>query len=367
MGRSLAAWGLGWRVVKTALAAGLAWEIATRLPGGDLPPFFAPLAAVLTMQITIVQSVSRAMQRLLGLVVGVTLGLLFAQVTGVHSWSISLVVLTALVIAIRLQLGAQAIPEAAVGAILVLVVGAATPTAFALSRIVETVVGVLVGVTVNALIIPPSYLPEVRAALAALVEATRDVLDVLASGLASGTTWESAEASLERARSLVIPLARAQEALDRADESLRFNAFGAADRKRLARYRLALEFLERTVIEVRGMARTVRDTLNVVDTVSEGQFLSSAEMSVAFGELLRCVVKALQELMQLADGPGSEARERLNGALSASMMRRREVTKGLSSNPARPDDWIRLGALLSDTDRILAELPSVASELGERG
>jgi len=53
------------QVFKTAFAAALAWLIVTsRL---DWPyPYFAPLAAILTVQVTISESVKKAWQRLLG-------------------------------------------------------------------------------------------------------------------------------------------------------------------------------------------------------------------------------------------------------------------------------------------------------------
>ncbi|MBX6341252.1 MAG: FUSC family protein, partial [Thermomicrobiaceae bacterium] len=160
-------WGLGERVIKTALAAALAWEVAvvvTRNPR----PYLAPLVAILTLQITIAQSVSRAVQRIFGVILGVVMALLVTHVIGVHVWSIALLVAVAFAVGTRLRLGPYAPPEAAITALLVMLIGSTTRIEYALVRMVDTLIGAVVGVAVNAAIVPPSYLPDVRRAVEGL-------------------------------------------------------------------------------------------------------------------------------------------------------------------------------------------------------
>src|SRR5262245_24358126 len=77
--RALFVWlrraGLGARIVKTAVAATVAWEAGQLVP--DNPqPYLAPLTAILVMQPTIAQSISYASQRALGVVIGIAVATL---------------------------------------------------------------------------------------------------------------------------------------------------------------------------------------------------------------------------------------------------------------------------------------------------
>ena len=58
------------QAAKTAIAAGLAWEVAL-LADPHSHPYFAPMAVLLVVQPTVYDSLSRAFQRVAGVVVGV--------------------------------------------------------------------------------------------------------------------------------------------------------------------------------------------------------------------------------------------------------------------------------------------------------
>src|SRR3954470_238533 len=87
--------GLGERVLKTALAAGVSWQLAVWVPGNE-HPYLAPVSAILLMQLTIAQSIDLAVQRNIGVALGVCVAVLAYAGFGVHPWSIALVVLIAL-------------------------------------------------------------------------------------------------------------------------------------------------------------------------------------------------------------------------------------------------------------------------------
>ncbi|MGI8477156.1 MAG: aromatic acid exporter family protein, partial [Thermomicrobiales bacterium] len=59
--------GLGERVVKTALAAGIAWEIGHAIHADPLP-VLAPLTAIFTIQLTLAKSLRGSVQRVLGVI-----------------------------------------------------------------------------------------------------------------------------------------------------------------------------------------------------------------------------------------------------------------------------------------------------------
>jgi uncharacterized membrane protein YgaE (UPF0421/DUF939 family) len=95
--------GIGERVLKTVLAASIAWALASLLPFGD-PPILAPLTAIFTMQATLAESVRGSVQRLLGVLFGIISAAVISQVIGLNALSIGLVVLISLSVGIRLGL-----------------------------------------------------------------------------------------------------------------------------------------------------------------------------------------------------------------------------------------------------------------------
>ena len=78
--------GIGERIVKSALAATIAWLVADQIPRENAP-FVAALTAVYTMDLTILKSLRAAGQRLAGIALGIGMAFLAAEFLGVHSWS----------------------------------------------------------------------------------------------------------------------------------------------------------------------------------------------------------------------------------------------------------------------------------------
>src|SRR5688572_2778594 len=93
--------GIGERVIKSALAAGLAWWAAYAIHDDPLP-VLAPITALFTIQYTLARSFFGSFQRLLGVGAGVSVALLLSSWLGVEWWVISLVVLISLTLGFRL-------------------------------------------------------------------------------------------------------------------------------------------------------------------------------------------------------------------------------------------------------------------------
>jgi uncharacterized membrane protein YgaE (UPF0421/DUF939 family) len=66
--------GMGERVLKTAIAVALSWELARLIPGNP-NPVLAAMTAMFSINLTIAGSVSDAIQRILGVGVGVGVAL----------------------------------------------------------------------------------------------------------------------------------------------------------------------------------------------------------------------------------------------------------------------------------------------------
>src|SRR3954465_4786398 len=112
---------LAWRsLLQTAVAATLAYLVATEVVGHPRP-FFAPVAAIVTLGITIGQRRRRAVELALGVAVGIAIADLLVLLTGPGVAAIALVVLLAMGTAVFLGSGQIFATQAAVSAVLVAV------------------------------------------------------------------------------------------------------------------------------------------------------------------------------------------------------------------------------------------------------
>ena len=214
------------QAAKTAVAAGISWFIAANVMGNRIP-VFAPLAALLTVQVTVWDSVARGLQRVLGVVVGVLVAYGFARLAGINAWSIALVIFVSLLAGRALRLGQQGSIQVPVSALLVLVLGATTG-GYALDRVLDTVVGAATGILVNLVIVPPTQLKSARREVSAFAGA----LATLLRGVAQSIVLPGADmaAHLQQARRLSDDTKAASLAVERSEAATRLNPAGRRDR-----------------------------------------------------------------------------------------------------------------------------------------
>ena len=105
-------------VVQAALAAGLSWFVAVHL-FGHRAPLFAPVAAIVCIDMTVGQRLRRAIELILGASVGLGVGALLISAIGTGPWQIAVVVALATSVAVLLDGRAVINVQAAVSAILV--------------------------------------------------------------------------------------------------------------------------------------------------------------------------------------------------------------------------------------------------------
>ncbi len=246
------------QVAKAAIATAIAWELAEALPGKS-PPVFAPLAAMLTIQVTAFESLRSAVQRTSGVVAGVLLAYAFSRFVGLHWWSIALVIFAAMALGQALALGISGSTQVPVSALLVLGLGATT-TSYAYARVLETLLGAVIGVIVSVVLVPPLHLRDSGRAVRRLAEGQAELLETIADDLRSGA-WPSPVAGrrLAVARGLTGDLARAQEAVERVGDSVRLNPRARRARPAARLYRREVDALSHIQVQVRGIARTLAD------------------------------------------------------------------------------------------------------------
>lgn len=165
------------------LASGLAYWVAQNVFGHPLP-FFAPIAAVLSLGVSGGKRARRSFELVLGAAVGVGIGDLVVSVIGGGYWQVALVVFAAIVAATFVdKAGMVAIQAASTGVLIATILPPGTTGA--LDRMVDAFVGGVIGLVVVA-VIPNSALKPVRREVSTLVSKAALVLDTVASGIERG-------------------------------------------------------------------------------------------------------------------------------------------------------------------------------------
>ena len=191
---------------KAAVAAGIAWAVAL-LADPHTRPYFAPLAVILIVQPTVYDSLSRAFQRVAGVVLGVAAALTVSHFLTPSGWSIAIIVFAGLLLGWSLRLGPQGVVQVPVSALLVFAVGSATPD-YGGRRVVETLIGSAIAV-LAVFVSPPAPAPErvVSNALTPL-HRSRDILTEIGPAIGSAWTLQQAEAWRREALGLFEATAR---------------------------------------------------------------------------------------------------------------------------------------------------------------
>lgn len=168
-----------WAIAQCALAAGVAWFVAADLL--DHPtPFFAPIAAVVSLGTSYGQRLRRVVEVTIGVAIGVFVGDLLVMQLGVGWWQLALIVGLAMSTAFLLDGGQLFVTQAAVQSIVVSTL-IPDPDA-ALTRWTDALIGGAVAL-VAATVVPAAPLrrPREQAALvvrkiSALLRTAGDVM-----------------------------------------------------------------------------------------------------------------------------------------------------------------------------------------------
>ncbi|MFF4274265.1 aromatic acid exporter family protein [Streptomyces sp. NPDC001536] len=246
---------------KAALAACVAWAVAGWWLQAPMA-FVAPWVAVVLVESTVYRSLAHGLQQVAAIAVGTVVATVVALVLDSTMITMALVLPAVLLLAQWQRLGSQGI-YAATGALFVLTDVQVT-LATSGARIAEAVFGAVVGITVNALIRPPVYLRDTRAALADAAREAREILEAVAEGLDDGD-WGSHTAGdwHERALRLGRLVDQARSAIGWSRESMRGNHRGRGTTAVCPpgkAYDDALAVLDHVAVHTAGVTRTVLET-----------------------------------------------------------------------------------------------------------
>jgi uncharacterized membrane protein YgaE (UPF0421/DUF939 family) len=172
--------GTVWPLAQQSAAAVIAWLIAVRM-AGHVDPFFAPVAAVIGLNATLGGRGSNAVRLLTGVLIGVLVGAGATWLAGSGVWTLAGATFIAMLLARVVDRARIVRAQAAVGAILVTVVGHPEQ---GWDRVVDAIIGAAVALAFSQLLFPPEPLRLLRRAettvlsrLAAGLQATADALE----------------------------------------------------------------------------------------------------------------------------------------------------------------------------------------------
>lgn len=212
---------------KTAGAAALAWYLAPLVPFAQNEySYYAPLGVLVSMYPTIARSAFSGLQTLIGLAVGIGLGLGAQALVGI---GMPRIIAVAAVVGLGVLLaGLRSLGSGrewvAIAGLFVLLLGGADPDGYSSSYLITVAFGVLVGVVVNLVVIPPLHLRQAEDRLVALRAGLGDALREMADALA-GHAFDPEPARAAATR-LADALADVREEVELADESRRYNPRG---------------------------------------------------------------------------------------------------------------------------------------------
>jgi uncharacterized membrane protein YgaE (UPF0421/DUF939 family) len=292
-----------WPILQTAGAALGAWYLAKLLLSED-EPVFASIAAVISVGATNGQRRQRAAELIGGVVLGIGVADLLVQGIGSGGWQIGVMVVLAMSVAVMVGGGPILVTEAAVSALL-LVVLEPSSTGLPPSRLLEALVGGGVALFVSALFFPPDPVILVGRSTQRIFGSLGNALEGVARALAEGDE-ERSRAALDSAREIDAELRELDEALSIGLETARFAPGRRSTRGELSRYARSARHVDYAVRNTRVLARHVLRFLRNGGSAPE-------ELSGAVADLGRAVWALANEL----DAPAGGAEVRRHAARAA--------------------------------------------------
>lgn len=333
------------QIIKTIVAGVIAWFLAALLLG-DTKPVFATIAALIVVQPSVNQSLRRGIERSVGAVVGVTIAFGMVLIFGDVAWVALVSMSSGILLAWIFKLTPATAVQISLSAMLVLALGAITPV-YASLRILETIIGALVGIIINAVVAPPVAIAPANEAVSKLGAHVAQILEDMGTVLANQTSARVLDTLYLNARALREEFNETLATLTQAQESLRYNARKKKLSHLLDRENQLMERLAILVTRVIGMARAIRD--NYDDSVLGEPTITeiSTELGKA-GHDLRLLVRDLGLPAIVAPHPATHEIPAL--------------TKPIRILSPSTENWILIGFLIENIRLVRGEITGATED-----
>lgn len=249
--------GKSWHIGQCAIAAGIAWFIASDVVHHPAP-VFAPIVAVVSLGLSYAQRLRRVAEITVGVAIGLVVADLFLALFGTGPIQITVIVVCAMTSALLLDAGGLLVTQATVQSIFVVAL-VATPGA-AVSRWLDAVIGGAVAL-VAAAVVPAAPLRRPRTQAAVVVETIATLLRDAAQCTRDGDMARAAKV-LAAARATEGPLRELQAAASEGLSVIASSPFRRADRESVRSVADLVDPLYRAMGSTRVLVRRVAVTTN---------------------------------------------------------------------------------------------------------
>ncbi|KQZ88262.1 hypothetical protein ASD62_01890 [Phycicoccus sp. Root563] len=336
-------------MAKAALATVLAWQFAVLVLHSS-NPFYAPMAALLVVDRTMVRSLGASAQRVVAVVVGMSAAWLVGSWLGVHWWSMLPVLYLALLLARWRRLGDHGIQVPTMVLLSLLTVGG-TDVEFTYLTIIETIVGGVIGVATNAIVLAPLHVQQPRDQIRSLTTRVCALLNEIAAGLREGWDTDAARKWYDTSSEIVGLAPTIQEEIETGRESMRFNPRDNLLGMEVdwAGYARTVDAIGRAQWQLSGIARTLVDAADEDDS----QPTPTKRFLDRYAEALDKVAGAISHFGLPGDEEVGAVTDYLHSAGAVLDQLGHDIRETELEDPRA---WPAYGALLLDAQRLIREL-----------
>lgn len=251
-------------ILQSAVAAALAWLVATQVVGHG-QPFFAPISALITLGLTVGERRRRAVEIAIGVAVGIAIADALVALIGTGTWQVGVVTGLAMVGATLVGGGQLLASQAGVSAALVATLQP-PDGGFDFDRFYDALVGGGVALAVSSLFLPVNPLRLVSESTGPLLDLLTATLEDIAAAL-SNRDPAAADAALAAVAEVDAHADAMRDAFEAAGDAARLSPLRRGALRELERYAVAANELGLAVENVRGLARGVTRAINLDDSV----------------------------------------------------------------------------------------------------
>ena len=317
------------QLAKAGGAAVLSWFVCLLIFPGSLPMFGA-IAALLVVQESVDQSLTKGVERVVGVLFGVSVALGAGALFGTNSWLFIAAIIVSMGVGWLLRMSATSTNQIAISAMLMIALGG-SEIDYGVERLVETAIGAAIGVTVNAIIAAPVRTDVMHAQITSLTEHAAAALDRLADALDEPRDDAWLEDMLGSARELHEERAQVHGALRRARESLRLNPRSRRHMRQLLDDDALFQRVQPIVTQVIGMSRALYDLYDPELVTDPSVIGMRQEIRRAAHDLARLGSPAV-ETEQAPEPPA--------------------LTAPYTISRPPPRHWVLIGSLMEDLRRV---------------
>ncbi|MFF3486581.1 aromatic acid exporter family protein [Streptomyces sp. NPDC002701] len=322
--------------LKAAGAALLAWALAGWWWNAPMA-LLAPWTALFLVQSTVYRSLLSALQQVVVVLTGTLLAAGALVLTHHTMAAMALALPLAVLLGNYARLGNQGL-YAPTAALFVLVQGSYSGFDI-LHRLLETLLGAVIGIAVNALVLPPVHSRQVHHVRRRLPQDCADLLHRVADGIETSYDEERARDWYDGAVRLADVVTELRTARSWSDESYRYNPGRRLRRSASAPPPADWDFTwDRITEHIRAITRSLSEAVSLPDSVPG---------------ILSPLLRASGDVLSSRDDAADERRRALDTAVAAHhRLAAALAVSGLQAAPA-------LGGLTADTQRLLDDLSAL--------